>query len=282
MTPTLIDPLTPRPRHPHAPPIQHLRIDAFTASHLLAFGTDWRLSDYWEEAKARVHDGERFSFVVDSAFYNDLLARLVAEGDRAEGVKHYLSARGLSLRLQHAGQVLAEGCERGIVRSEATSGGETYTALPPEAWRYRARFNPFRGVLFKQHETPMRTVEWAELLFNRDDVEAIRTASWHSLGANVDVFAEGANENAKPPAVIEFSERAATLSAALAAVEAAGLAPSKGNLAAQCARLYREAWGQGRSRSETVEGVAESIERQWAAKARKRSLEWLLARAARG
>lgn len=172
---TLIDPETERVRRRQEPPFMPVWLAPFEASHLLAFGTHWRLSDYVDELTARLANNETLPFVFDEPHYNALVRRYLVESNHHDAVAHYMSSRGLTAQLQPAALLLAEAARRAQVVTRARRAGATEREiLPAPEWSDREYFRFERTGLFRRDQQRLIETEWFDLQFFSADVERLR------------------------------------------------------------------------------------------------------------
>jgi len=187
-----IDPLAPR--HPGLlePPVrERLYIPAFTAAHVLLFGTDYTAGDYANEARARLQAGEELCWYADSAYLLGVLQSCLDKYEVVAAAMTYADAidpgpRSLAIRINHALAVLQEAATRGEITVLAHPLGAPNTKLvqlEPTDFLRRPRISP-SGALSRWPETideryPQK--EYQDLTFRRDEVITLRMAPWHTI-----------------------------------------------------------------------------------------------------
>lgn len=263
----MIDPATERPFGRHAPQFWPDWIPTFMASHVLAFGTHWRSSDYAQEARDRLSAGERLPFVDgQDDFYNTLLGSLLESGDEGEAALHYASSRGVGIALQQACMTLAEAARRAQVITRARPAPDVPAVqLPAHEWQDRERYRFSRNHLYKRSEGPLDQIEWWDVQFWAADVDSLRTNGLIPPARPVPESAAVLPMSETPQATsLGPRLKWTTIGSNVArAVAASGTAePSKGELARQMASLWVQAGGTHRCAD--LSGLANSIEKAWA------------------
>lgn len=243
----LIDPTKERERGRHEPPFWPEWIDTFAASHIVAFGTHWRAHDYREELEQRLANRESLPFGVDEAHYNRLILDLLGDRKEGEAVLHYASSRSLDIPLQQACQMLAEAARRGQVITRARRPAETQSQqLPAHEWSDRERYRFSRSHLFRRGQERLVAIEWEEIQFFAEDVEALRrdglAPARRPDPISADVLPLVVRDAPAPaPTLKSFQTDPATIRASIGRMEKPNY--SRPDLARAVADLFREAGG---------------------------------------
>lgn len=265
----MIDPTQPRPKGELEPVFDRAELSSFEAAHLLLYGTDYSLHHYIPEVKARVAAGDLLPFArafsdgtritdEEADGYNRMIRQDLADGKDLAAAWLYLDCRQMQRPLRDAGQALQEAAIRGEVAVLGRPNPDAdLSPIPAMAWRDRGFLQINSGCLYRQRQAPMRDVDWFDLTFDRREVDALRSASWHGIGRPTPTAAAMAKADRLP-----FSLKPAVLAEGVKRLEEQNRDVTFEGLSDMVAAQWIEAGGPNDS-LKGPKGLAANIRQAW-------------------
>ncbi len=275
------DPKQPPPPPPRALPYDPHLVPAFTACHLLAFGTSYGIYDYRREAELRLFAREHLDFGTGNA-----AGELHAEAELIDAVEDGFAARAagiyarakrvenapVSQRLQTAAQVLMEAARRGEVTVDANAPGSPEherVTLCKEDFLGRRDFYFWREELFVRDPNEF-VVEFVRLCFRPEEVRLLRRSPWHGL------FASDQPPEAAAAVRKSSAQRRTDAKASFAAFLRNNPTPVRGYekealLAELCRNFQISQADAARARQDALDEAEPETRRAWTARGRWRS-----------
>lgn len=187
------DPLEPPAPAEGAPPIEIQHVAPFTACHILAFGTAYTLWHYRNEAERRLFAHETLTTPYDGGYPlaspEAGIIKWLEWADSPKAAHLYAQIKSyagepIAKRLQLAAGVLMEAARRGeLTVSAVREGAEPfdYVTLSPTEFLERPDFRYWGEFLVDRGQRDIHKAEFNKVRFLRDQVMALRGATWHSM-----------------------------------------------------------------------------------------------------